>query len=352
MIHLKVTESECRTQESSTKLLNLLETIFPGQTITPDFISGYIICAGLDLGAVYEALERNNKLLDDDTILYKLYAIILDEKHTESNYHTTVCLFDSTKSDVDKIIYVYNKEPEMIHFGKVLQNKQSNTIPVESEIGIQYEVKHGNTLSILRAAGMTAPTALAMVLGRIGVTNIQRSKTREGYSLISIPDARLLDLENISQQFISAFPIDVLKVLFNRKDITVDLTVDKYYNLSERFITEIVPVVDDANIHKYRIYTENNLTRILRDRYSVVRMDDVFSKMLQICPELKSIEKTGTNRISIETTLPVNELYTMFSKLKIQDIVKTLYIKKETYYTKIDKTEIRRCNYEKLFPLQ
>ena len=70
-------------------------------------------------------------------------------------------------------------------------------------------------------------------------------------------------------------------------------------------------------------------------------MDDVFSKMLQICPELKSIEKTGTNRISIETTLPVNELHTVFSKLKIQDIVKTLYIKKETYYTKIDKTEIK-----------
>ena len=253
MIHLKVTESECRTQESSTKLLNLLETIFPGQTITPDFISGYIICAGLDLGAVYEALERNNKLLDDSTILYKLYAIILDEKHTDPNYHTTVCLFDSTKSDIDKIIYVYNKEPEMIHFGKVLQNKQSNIIPVESETGVQYEVKHevkhGDTITILRATGMTAPTALAMVLGRLGVTNIQRSKTREGYSLISIPDARLLDLKNISQQFISAFPIDVLKVLFNRKDITVDLTVDKYYNLSERFITEIVPVVADANVN-------------------------------------------------------------------------------------------------------
>ena len=300
----------------------------------------YTMDTNMSLEEIYVFLEQNT---------YNLYYIAQIKILTLDTTYRVMCgqskfatIFDNSRKELDKIIYAYNKEPEMVHFGNVLQNKQSNIIPVESETVMQYEVKHGDTLTILRATGMTAPTALAMVLGRLGVTNIQRSKTREGYSLISIPDARLLDIKNISQQFISAFPIDVLKVLFNRKDITVDLTVDKYYNLSERFITEIVPVVADANINKYRIYTENNLTRILRDRYRVVRMDDVFSKMLQICPELKSIEKTGTNRISIETTLSVNELYTMFSKLKIQDIVKTLYIKKETYYTKIDKTEIRR----------
>lgn len=299
----------------------------------------YVIDTNMSLEDIYVFLEQNTYNL---SYTAQIKVLTLDTTYRvmcgQSKFAT---IFDNSRKELDKIIYVYNKEPEMIHFGKVLQNKQSNIIPVESETGMQFEIKHGNTLTILRATGITAPTALAMVLGRLGVTNIQRSKTREGYSLISIPDARLLDLKNISQQFISAFPIDVLKVLFNRKDITVDLTVDKYYSLSERFITEIVPLVADANINKYRIYTENNLTRILRDRYNVVLMNDVFSKMLQVCPELKSIEKTGTNRISIETTLPVNELHTVFSKLKIQDIVKTLYIKKETYYTKIDKTEIK-----------
>lgn len=335
MIRLQFLEPEDRTAISTNALKDTISSLFPEATVTPDFISGYLVDTYLDLGDVYECLERNNTILDN---LYKVYAIVLAKKYSDTQCHNSVCIYDCNRTEIEKIIYTYDREDEMIHFGNVLQN---NIIPVESETCMQFEIKHGNTLTILRATGMTAPTALAMVLGRIGVTNIQRSKTREGYSLINIPDARLLDLENISQQFISAFPRSVLQVLFNRKDITVDLSVDNYYKLSERFITEIVPVVANANINKYRIYTENNLTRILRDRYNVVLMNDVFSKMLQVCPELKSIEKTGTNRISIETTLPVNELHTVFSKLKIQDIVKTLYIKKETYYTKIYKTEIK-----------
>ena len=298
----------------------------------------YTIDTNMSLEDIYVFLEQNTYNLE---YIARIKVLTLDTSYKvmcgQSKFAT---IFDNSRKELDKIIYAYNKEPEMVHFGKVLQNKQSNIIPVESETGYHFEVKHGDTLTILRTTGMTAPTALAMVLGRLGVTNIQRSKTREGYSLISIPDAKLLDLKNISQQFISAFPRDVLKVLFNRKDIDVDLSVDKYYSLSERFITEIVPVVEDVNMNKYRLYTENNLTRILRDRYNVVLMNDVFSKMLQVCPEIKSIEKTGTNRISIETALSAGELYDIFAKLKIADIVKTLYIKKETYYTKIEREEV------------